>query len=110
MSEFFRSDVVRETVVELSQMQERLMMEMPQLPYLPPDKKKEHLKFLKSFLEKQKLFFFRMSLVEDEEVKMIKEKLIEAAKMFGYNEIDGMDKFFERLDLTISELDSKIDN
>ena len=51
-----------------------------------------------------------MSLVEDEEVKMIKEKLIEAAKMFGYNEIDGMDKFFERLDMTISELDSKIDN
>ena len=76
MSEFFRSDVVRKTVVELSQMQERLMMEMPQLQYLPPDKKKEHLKFLKAFLEKQKLFFFRMSLVEDEEVKMIKEKLI----------------------------------
>ena len=40
MSEFFRSDVVRKTVVELSQMQERLMMEMPQLQYLPPDKKK----------------------------------------------------------------------
>ena len=51
-----------------------------------------------------------MTLVDDEEVKLIKEKLIEAAKMFGYDDIDGMDKFFERLDHTINEIESKIDN
>ena len=62
------------------------------------------------FLNEHGLNKGSMTLVDDEEVKLIKEKLIEAAKMFGYNEIDGMDKFFERLDMTISELDSKIDN
>lgn len=110
MSEFFRSEEVRKTVVELGQMQEKLMIEMPQLPYFPPEKKREHLQLLKAFLEKQKLFFFRMTLVDDEEVKLIKEQLIKAAKMFGYDDIDGMDKFFERLDHTINEIESKIDN
>ena len=54
MSEFFRSEEVRKTVVELGQMQEKLMIEMPQLPYFPPEKKREHLQLLKAFLEKQK--------------------------------------------------------
>ena len=43
------------------------------------------------------------------EVDMIKKKLIESAKMFGYHEIDDMNKFFDRLDKTISEIESSID-
>ncbi len=50
-----------------------------------------------------------MSLVKDKEVDLIKKKLIESAKMFGYDEIDDMNKFFDRLDKTISEIESSID-
>ena len=64
---------------------------------------------MKVFLEKQKLFFFRMNLVKDKEVDLIKEKLIESARMFGYNEIDDMNKFFDKLDETITEIEDNID-
>ena len=50
-----------------------------------------------------------MSLVKEKEVDLIKQKLIESAKMFGYDEIDDMNKFFDRLDKTISEIESNID-
>jgi len=39
----------------------------------------------------------------------IKEKVVEAAKMFGYSEIDGMDKFFEQLNHTIQKLEKTLD-
>ena len=109
MSDFFKSDQVQSTIVELAALQQQLVTEMPYLPLMDLDQKKKHLSVLKTFLEKQKLFFFRMSLVKDKEVDLIKQKLIESAKMFGYDEIDDMNKFFDRLDQTISEIESNID-
>ena len=109
MSDFFKSDQVESTIVELAALQQQLVTEMPYLPLMDLDQKKKHLTVLKTFLEKQKLFFFRMSLVKDKEVDLIKQKLIESAKMFGYDEIDDMNKFFDRLDKTISEIESNID-
>ena len=73
------------------------------------EQRKEHLETLKTFLEKQKIFFFRISLSDDPDALKIKEKVIEAAKMFGYSEIDGMEKFFEQLDLTIQKLENPLD-
>ena len=82
---------------------------MSTLPIMSVEQRKNHLQEMKVFLEKQKRFFFRMSLVKDKEVDLIKKKLIESAKMFGYDEIDDMNKFFDRLDKTISEIESSID-
>ena len=109
MSQFFNSDVVRDAVVELSEMQHKIVMQMQTMHIMTSDQRKSHLQEMKAFLEKQKLFFFRMSLVKDKEVDLIKQKLIESAKMFGYDEIDDMNKFFDRLDETISEIESNID-
>ena len=109
MSKFFNSDVVRDAVVELSEMQHKIVMQMQTMHIMTSDQRKNHLQEMKAFLEKQKLFFFRMSLVKDKEVDLIKQKLIESAKMFGYDEIDDMNKFFDRLDKTISEIEINID-
>ena len=40
---------------------------------------------------------------------MIKDKVVEAAKMFGYSEVDGMEKFFDQLDHTIKNLEKTLD-
>ena len=109
MSDFFESSVVKNTIMELQEMQHKLVMQMSVLPMMTIDQRKSHLKEMKVFLEKQKLFFFRMNLVKDKEVDLIKEKLIESARMFGYNEIDDMNKFFDKLDETITEIEDNID-
>ena len=110
MSDFFKSDQVQNSIMELTMLQQQLATEMPYLPRMNYNQKVEHLTTLKTFLEKQKLFFFRISLSNDKEALEMKEKLMEAAKMFGVqDEINTMDAFFKKLDSTIMELESNIE-
>ena len=106
---FFDSDQVRDTIMDLEELQQELTMDLMNLGKYSVEERREHLKRLKTFLEKQKLFFFRISLSDDPDALKIKEKVVEAAKMFGYSEIDGMDKFFEQLDHTIQKLENTLD-
>ncbi len=109
MSNFFESEVVRDTIAELTNLQQELVMEMPYLPMMKEEQKKEHLQKLKMFLEKQKIFFFRISLSDDKEAIEMKDKLMDAARMFGVDdEVDSMDAFFKKLNTTISEIESNI--
>ena len=79
--------------------------------YCKEEQKKEHLHKLKTFLEKQKIFFFRISLSDDKEAIEMKDRLMDAAKMFGVqSEINTMDAFFAKLDSTIKQLEATIDN
>ena len=109
MSKFFDSEVVRESVFELEALQTQLSTDLLNLANYSYEQRKEHLETLKTFLEKQKIFFFRVSLSDDPDALLIKEKVIETAKMFGYDEIDGMEKFFETLDHTIEKLQKSLD-
>ena len=106
---FFDSDQVRGTVMELEQLQQELTVDLMHLVEYSVEERREHLGRLKTFLEKQKLFFFRVSLSDDPDALLIKEKVIDAARMFGYSDADGMDKFFEQLDNTIKNLENTLD-
>ena len=111
MSDFFKSDQVQSTIAELTALQQQLVTEMPYLNMMKPEQKKDHLVTLKTFLEKQKLFFFRISLSNDKEALEMKQRLIDATKMFGVdNEMENMDAFFEKLNETIDEIEASIDN
>ena len=109
MSEFFKSEQVRNDIFELENLQRDLALTMSSGRVLNGEEKKEHVEKLKLFLEKQKLFFFRVSLSDDPEAIQIKEHILEAAKMFGFNEMTGMDKFFEQLDETIKKIEDGLD-
>ena len=110
MSDFFKSDQVQNSIMELTMLQQQLATEMPYLPRMNYKQKVEHLSTLKTFLEKQKLFFFRISLSNDKEALQMKERLMEAAKMFGVqDEINTMDAFFAKLTDTIEKIEASID-
>ena len=111
MSGFFKSDMVQDSIAELTKLQQQLVVESPYLHMMNDDQKRQHLDILKEFLEKQKLFFFRISLSDDEEAIEMKERLMDAAKMFGVDdEIECMDACFKKLDSTIKDLESTIEN
>ena len=107
---FFDSDQVRDTIMELESLQLELTNDLMHLAEYSVEERRDHLKRLKTFIEKQKVFFFRISLSDDPDALKIKEKVVEAAKMFGYSEVDGMDKFFDQLDHTIKNLEKTLDN
>ena len=110
MSDFFSSDMVQNSIMELTMLQQQLASEMPYLARMNYKQKVEHLSTLKTFLEKQKLFFFRISLSDDPNAIQMKENLMEAAKMFGVqDEINTMDAFFAKLTDTIEKIEASID-
>tara|TARA_B100000131_G_C17618970_1_gene410994 strand:+ start:144 stop:479 length:336 start_codon:yes stop_codon:yes gene_type:complete len=110
MSKFFQSEQVMESVKELEKLQKELTHDiMNASSFATKEEKREHINKMKTFLEKQKLFFFRISLSNDPEALEIKNKVLDAAKMFGFNKMDGMDKFFEQMDKTLAGLESQLD-
>jgi|TARA_B100002019_G_C20900900_1_gene418066 hypothetical protein len=109
MTEFFRSAQVRAALAELAEIQDDLAHTMSNPRILSGDEKKDYVKKLKLFLEKQKLFFFRVSLSDDPEAIQVKDHILETAKMFGFNEMTGMDKFFQQLDETIKKVEEGLD-
>jgi len=109
MTEFFRSAQVRAALAELAEIQDDLAHTMSNPRILSDDEKKDYVKKLKLFLEKQKLFFFRVSLSEDPEAVQVKEHILDTAQMFGFKEMTGMDKFFQQLDDTIKKVEKDLD-
>ena len=109
MTEFFRSAQVRAALAELAEIQDDLAHTMSNPRILSDDEKKDYVKKLKLFLEKQKLFFFRVSLSEDPEAVQVKEHILDTAQMFGFKEMTGMGKFFQQLDETIKKIEKDLD-
>ena len=110
MTEFFKSAQVRAALAELAEIQDDLAHTMSSPRILSDDEKKDYVKKLKLFLEKQKLFFFRVSLSEDPEAVQVKEHILETAQMFGFKEMTGMNKFFQQLDETIKKVEKDLDD
>jgi len=109
VSDFFSSEIVRETLNELAEMQKELVRQVLYLPYMAKEQKRGHLQLMKDFLEKQKLLFFRMSLSDDPEAKETRDKILQSARMFGLLEGQGMDEFFELLQGTINKLEEGLE-
>ena len=109
LTEFFRSAQVRAALAELAEIQDDLAHTMSNPRILSDDEKKDYVKKLKLFLEKQKLFFFRVSLSDDPEAVQVKEHILDTAQMFGFKEMTGMDKFFQQLDDTIKKVEKDLD-
>ena len=87
MTEFFRSAQVRAALAELAEIQDDLAHTMSNPRILSDDEKKDYVKKLKLFLEKQKLFFFRVSLSDDPEAVQVKEHILDTAQMFGFKAV-----------------------
>ena len=109
MTEFFKSAQVRAALAELAEIQDDLAHTMSNPRILSDDEKKDYVKKLKLFLEKQKLFFFRVSLSDDPEAVQVKEHILDTAQMFGFKEMTCMDKFFQQLDDTIKKVEKDLD-
>jgi len=110
VSDFFKSEMVKETMEELADMQHELVQQVFQLPFLNSEGKKKHLALMQEFLEKQKILFFRMSLSDDPEAQRTKQQILESAKSLGLKEGQGMEEFFKLLEDTLLRLEKTLDN
>jgi len=110
MSKFFDSDVVKESLKELDDLQKEIFHEMFELPFFGKEKKKEHLGKMKLFLEKQKNFIFRISLSDDPDAIEMKNTILESAQMFGIGPVNNVSILFEKMEKSIDDLEKSLDD
>ena len=54
MSGFFQSEIVREAIKEMEELQQKIIEETFKAPIMTKEQKKEHIELMKTFLEKQR--------------------------------------------------------
>jgi hypothetical protein len=109
VSSFFDSEVVRESLFELDDLQNQLFIDIMNIPFLDKEGKREHLDRMREFLEKQKLFIFRLSLSDDPEAVEMKEKIMDSARMFGLKENQNINDFFNLMETSIKNIEDSLD-
>ena len=108
MSGFFQSEIVREAIKEMEELQQQIIQDTFKAPIMSKEEKKEHVELMRTFLEKQKNLYFRLSLSDDPEALEMKERIQDAAKFLGFDG-NNVNELFAEMENTLSRLDKIAD-
>ena len=105
MSGFFESEVVRNAIKEMEELQQEIIEATFSAPLMTPEQRREHIDLMKTFLEKQKNLYFRLTLSDDPEAVSMKERRKEAAELLGFSG-NNIDELFATMEETLDRLDT----
>ena len=97
MSDFFRSELVRGDIQEMSELQQFCMRSMVAFPVLSPEKKLEYFNVMETLIEKQKIFYARLKLSDDPEAIEMAESMRDAIIMMGASPDANISAMFDNL-------------
>jgi hypothetical protein len=108
VSGFFQSEIVREAIKEMEELQQQIIQDTFKAPIMSREEKKEHVELMRTFLEKQKNLYFRLSLSDDPEALEMKERIQDAAKFLGFDG-NNVNELFSEMEKTLTRLDKIAD-
>jgi hypothetical protein len=97
MSDFFRNEMVRGDIQEMAELQQYCMRAMMSFPALSPQKQYEYFEVLTTLIEKQKIFYTRLTLSDDEEAQEMLKSMKEGAILLGASPGDNLLEMFDGL-------------
>ena len=106
---FFDSDVVRAEMIEISELQEDVYKNVFKFPSMNKEQKVQHVEMLEKLLEKQKVLYTRLSLSDDPEAKLMKDRIIESATMMGLPPGTDMSVIFNNMSKMLDVMKQQID-
>ncbi len=80
---FFKSDIVRAEMAEISELQEEVYGNIMKFGYMSKDDQIYHIEILERLIDKQKILYARLSLSDDPEAKRMKEDIHKSATIMG---------------------------
>ncbi len=106
---FFDSDVVRAEMTEISELQEDVYRNVFNFPSMSKEEKKFHVSMMEKLLDKQRILYTRLSLSDDPEAKMMKDRIIESATMMGLPPDTDMGAVFSNMSKMLEVMKDQID-
>ena len=110
MSDFFDSDIVREELQEINELQMSIYKNAMKFGTFSRDDKVEHIEKLTELLERQKVMYTRISLSDDPEAIELKEHLEQSVQLLGFPEGTDMSLLFSGMSNTIDNLKTQLDS
>jgi hypothetical protein len=104
MSNFFQSEMVRGDLQEMAQLQEFCMRSMMTFPVLSTQKQLDYFNVLGDLIEKQKIFYTRLILSDDEEARDMVESMKDSVVLLGGDPSDDIMEMFDGLILKVDKL------
>ena len=109
MSNFFDSDIVREELQEINELQMSIYKNAMKFGTFSREDKVEHIERLTELLERQKVMYTRISLSDDPEAIDIKIHLQKSVELMGFPEGTDMLLLFSGMSNTIDNMKSQLD-
>ena len=109
MSDFFDSDIVREELQEINELQMSIYKNAMKFGTFSREDKVDHIEKLTELLEKQRLMYTRISLSKDPAAIVLKEHLEQSVQLLGFPEGTDMSLLFSGMSTTIDNLKTQLD-
>ena len=109
MSDFFDSDIVREELQEINQLQMSIYRNAMKFGTFSREDKVDHIEKLTELLERQKVMYTRISLSDDKEAIDLKNHLQKSVELMGFPEGTDMSLLFTGMSNTIDNMKSQLD-
>ena len=101
---FLQSAQVRAALVEIHELQEKIVSNAITFPDLSVDEQYEHIEDLEELLEKQRLMYTRLSLSDDPEAKEMKQDIEDSMVLLGLQQQVDAGELFKMMHDTIVNL------
>ena len=106
---FFESEVVRAEMTEIGELQEDVYRNVFKFPSMNKEEKKFHVSMLERLLDKQRVLYARLSLSDDPDAKMMKDRIVESATMMGLPPDSDMNTVFSNMSKMLEVMKNQID-
>ena len=101
---FLKSAQVRAALVEIHELQEKIVSDAVNFPELDIDEQYEHIENLEELLEKQRIMYTRLSLSDDPEAKEMKKDIEDSMGLLGLQQQVNPGELFKMMHDTIINL------
>jgi len=109
MSNFFQSELVRGDIQEMAALQEFCYRSVTNLALLDKERKLEYFEALRKLIDKQKIFYTRLSLSDDPEAKKMKDDIRKSATIMGLPEDMDMTLIFGQMSQMVDLMKRQLD-
>jgi len=106
---FFKSEVVRAEMAEISELQEDVYRNVFKFSTMTKEEKLFHVSLLERLLNKQQVLYTRLSLSDDPEAQQMKQKITESATMMGLPTNVDIKEVFKNMESILEAMRQKID-
>ena len=109
MGKFFESELVREDLDEINQLQQEIYSSTMNFPNMTRENQLEHVDKLTELLDKQKIMYARLSLSDDPEAIELLNSMKYSFQVMGFPTNMNVNQFFDEAKKTIETLRVSID-